>query len=75
MTDRYTFQHGPLEVKAPILDPDGGWSHLEVHLSSEEIYRTTVMSLTDPEVEAEAADLFKAFKAVYEAGEASDGLL
>ena len=64
MTDRYTFQHGPLEVRAE--DNYGYDDGIGVYLNLKEIYRASVVD--DPT--AEAADLFKAFKTVYEVGEA-----
>ncbi len=67
MTDRYNFQHGRLEVKAEPLGYDS--FDIKVRLNGKEIYCAIVVQ--DPG--AEAAELFKAFKAVYEAGEASDG--
>ena len=66
MTDRYNFQHGPLEVKAEHLGYDS--FDVKVPLNSKEIYAAIAVQTA----EDEAAELFKAFKAVYEAGEAGD---
>ena len=65
MPDHYTFKHGPLRVEG--LVNDNGSELIDVYLGSGGIWPLYCAWVRD-DIAKEAADLFKAFKAVYEAG-------